>query len=234
MKSRSGGRREGLGSVGKLNKKSAINQHHPVPLFSVSVLSVPLCALWFLLLCSASISFAQSSSTLPLDGWYRTGRYMPVRIAHAELAAASTITKVIADGAVPLECDASGNTSTIAPLLIFANDAGRLRIDGSPLPGDPPLCPLSFHQQLVAVAGSGDRLAAKLFPGDSIVTIHLDPLDPLPGPELAWQTLDALILDGPWPGSFDVHKLPALLAGGTEIAVRMRDRPDRSVAVGID
>ena len=177
-----------------------------------------LCALWLFFFpfeCSA-----QSTAALPLDGWYRTGRYMPVRIE-----APATIT-VTANGAVPTEWHSSSTASAIIPILMFATDVRQLRIDGSPLPGDPPLRPLSSHQQLVAVAGSGDRLATKLFPGESIVTVHLDPLDPLPGAELAWQTLDALIVDGPWPGAFDVRKLPGLLAGGTEIAVRSTDRPD--------
>jgi hypothetical protein len=174
--------------------------------------------LWFILFPSPSA--AQFAGALPLEGWYRTGRYMPVRV---EPSAAVTIT---ADGAVPSRWHQSSGAPVIVPLLIFANDAGHLRIDGSPLPGDPPLRPLSSHQQLVAVAGGGDRLAAKLFPGETIVTLHVDPLDPLPGAELAWQMLDALIVDGPWPGSFDVRKLPGLLAGGTEVAVHSPDRPD--------
>lgn len=185
---------------------------------SASVLSVSLCALW--LLYFPSRCSAQSTAALPLDGWYRTGRYMPIRIE-----APGTVT-ITADGAVPLQWHPASNTSAIVPLLIFATDAKQLRVDGSPLRGDLPLRPLSSHQQLVAVAGTGDRLATKLFPGESIVIIHADPLDPLPGVELAWQTLDALIVDGPWPGSFDVRKLPGLLAGGTEIAVRWPDRPD--------
>jgi hypothetical protein len=166
-------------------------------------------------------SAAQSTAILPLEGWYRTGRYMPVRI---DLPGPVTIS---ADGAVPSQFHSSSSSaSAIVPLLIFATEARQLRIDGSPLPGDPPLRPLSSHQQLVAVAGTGDRLAAKMFPGESILTIHVDPLDPLPGPELAWQTLDALIVDGPWPGSFDSRKLPGLLAGGTEVALHSPNRPD--------
>jgi hypothetical protein len=162
--------------------------------------------------------FAQENSTLPLEGWYRTGRYMPVRVVRGEQS-------VAADGAVPLQIDSSPSQSTIVPLLVFADKLDGLQIDGSARGLDALLRPLSSHQQLVAVAGAGDRLAETLFPGETIVTVHVDPLDPLPGPTLAWQTLDALIIDGPWPGSFDLHKLPALLAGGTEIAVRSPDRP---------
>jgi len=187
--------------------------------FSASVLCVSLCALWFLSAFFTSSCLAQQSSVLPLEGWYRTGRYMPVRVHRGQ----SAITAV---GALPTEIGADGGAMTIVPLLVFANDVSDLRIDGSPLAGDPPLRALSSHQQLVAVAGVGDRLATRLFPGESIVTIHVDPLDSLPGPELAWQTIDALILDGPWPGSFDIRKLPALLAGGTQIAVRSEQRPD--------
>lgn len=187
--------------------------------FFSSVLSVSLCTLWFISYCCTSSCFAQQNSPSPLEGWYRTGRYMPVHVDRG----ASRIT---ADGAVPTELDGEDTPTKIAPLLMISNDAGKVRIDGATMPGNSQLHALSSHQQLVAVAGSGDRLAIKLFPGESIVTIHVDPLDPLPGPALAWQTLDALILDGPWPGSFDLHKLPALLAGGTEIAVRSPDRPD--------
>lgn len=147
---------------------------------------------------------------------------MPVRVAGTTPASDSTIA---ADGAVPTQFESTASTATIVPLLIFGTDVNELSVDNVSITPPPALRPLASHQQLVAVAGGGDRLAAKMFPGESIVTIHVDPLDPLPGPPLAWQTLDALIVDGPWPGSFDVHKLPALLAGGTEVAVHSQDRP---------
>jgi hypothetical protein len=171
----------------------------------------------------ASTVQAQQHLSLPLDGWYRTGRYMPVSVTSSDGSTSSTI---VASGAVPTTFESTGNTAAIVPLLIFADGAGSLSVDNASVAGTPQLRPLASHQQLVAVAGGGDRLAAKLFPGESIVPVHLDPLDPLPGPALAWQTIDALILDGPWPGSFDVQKLPALLAGGTQIAVRSPERPD--------
>jgi hypothetical protein len=166
---------------------------------------------------------AQSSGSLPLEGWYRAGRYMPVRLDGNGLSGAGVKT-IAADGAVPVECEGSGG-SEIVPLLIFTSTAGPLRIESSSVADAPPLRALSSHQQLVAVAGTGDRLAEKLFPGESIVTVHVDPLNPLPGPAIAWQTLDALIVDGPWPAGLDLGKVPALLAGGTQIAVQSVNRP---------
>jgi hypothetical protein len=178
-----------------------------------------------ILSCFTSICSAQPSVTLPLEGWYRVGRYMPARLGRTENAASTPISTISATGAVPTEFEFRGNASTIVPLLIYSAEAGQLAIDQSPFTNTP-LRALASHQQLVAVAGGGDRLSGKLFPGELIVIIHVDPLDPLPGPALAWQTLDALIIDGPWPGSFDIHKLPGLLAGGTEVAVRSPDRPN--------
>jgi hypothetical protein len=190
--------------------------------FRISDLATILVALLSISVVAQSSCFAQAAPALPLEGWYRTGRYMPVRLNRGQ-------SKITASGAVSTDRDAIETTPTIVPVLIFTSNVSDLRIDGSPPNGAASLRPLSSRQQLVAVAGSGDRLAAKLFPGESIVTVHVDPLDPLPGPELAWQTLDALILDAPWPGSFDPHKIPNLLAGGTEIAVRSLDRPDNTL-----
>jgi hypothetical protein len=167
---------------------------------------------------------AQSIGSLPLEGWYRAGRYMPVRV-EGNGPSGNWLTAITADGAVPVEWEGGTGASAIVPLLTFTNTVGPLRLDGSPLTGASPLRALSSHQQLVAVAGTGDRLAQKLFPGESIVSVHVDPLDPLPGPAIAWQTLDALIVDGPWPRGLNLLKVPGLLAGGTEIAVRGADRP---------
>ena len=178
-----------------------------------SVCSVPLCALCFLF---SPACFGQINA-LPLEGWYRPGRYIPVRVP-------TGTARISADGAVPTELYSTAS-SAIVPLLTCSSGVARLKIDDS-RPLDAQLRPLSSHQQIVAVAGGADQLARKLFPGETIVTIHVDPLDPLPGPALAWQSLDTLIIDGPWPGGLDLKKLPQLLAGGTQIAVTSPNRPD--------
>jgi len=52
--------------------------------------------------------------------------------------------------------------------------------------------------------------------------VHLDAADPLAGPTVAWQTLDAVVLDRAPTG--DATQI--LLAGGTDIVVRADNVPD--------
>jgi hypothetical protein len=65
-----------------------------------------------------------------------------------------------------------------------------------------------------------------LFPNAKVFPVLLDQTDPLRDGPTAYQTLDAIIIDDPWPGGLRVAALPDLLAGGTVVAVRTRERPD--------
>jgi hypothetical protein len=151
---------------------------------------------------------AETALRLPLDGYFRPGRCMPVMIQ----TNSSGLT-LNGDGIVPTEVAAG--RSGVVPVLVLSSIAGPLN--------DLPLRALGENERLVASTSSDDGLAAKLFPEQSIVNVHIEPADLLTAAPLAWHALDAVVLDrAPEP-----KKLAALLANGTVVAVRSDDRPDR-------
>ncbi len=172
---------------------------------------------------STTPAIAQTKVTLPLEGWYRIGRYVPMRVEGAE----GQHVAMCATGAVPTILDSPSASSFIAPLLTYGNLGSGLTLNGRSIATVPPLRPLASHQQLVLVAGDGgDRLAKHLFPGESIVSLHVSPDSPLPGPPVAWQSVDAVIITTAWPAGINTRAIPALLAGGMQIAVASATQPD--------
>jgi hypothetical protein len=144
---------------------------------------------------------------LPLDGYFRPGQCMPVLIE-----ANHTGLTIRADGIVPTEVAAGRNG--IVPVLVPGSSAGT--IEGTALR------PLGPNERLVGFTAEPFELARELFPGATIIPVRLDPSRPLPGPALAWEALDAVILDS----APDPAQLPDLLATGIDIAVRSDAAPD--------
>ncbi len=179
-----------------------------------------LLAVLLVLDCGAGPCVAQSIASLPLEGWYRPGRYMPVRL-HGPAS------RITADGAVTAEAEASIPLSGVVPLLVYGDSINRICIDGTAISAPDRLHRLSEQQRLVGVAGDGEMLAHALFPGKQVIVIPVDPLEPLPGSTIAWQTLDALVVDGPAAAALTPHKLEALLAGGMMLAVKSAESPDQ-------
>ena len=156
------------------------------------------------------VSVASAANlSLPLDGYYRTGKYMPVRFE-----AQSGELRISAEGAITTEIrNPSGG---IAPFLIV-----RSPIRNSPF--SQPLHELQANEKLVGYAMDAPGVAEQLFPDAKIIPIRLDPANPLPGFSAWWQTLDAVVLS-----DTQLHELQdwqALLAGGTTLIVNSSAPP---------
>jgi hypothetical protein len=154
-----------------------------------------------------AISIAAVS--LPLQGYYRTGRYMPVRVD-------STTTLLAAEGIFPTIIEAKSDS--IVPVLII----------GSPgsLNSALPLHSLADDERLIAFDGEGQSLARSLFPVEKIIAIAVNPSDPLPGPPAAWEALDGIVLDSQAVARLDDAQRSVLLAAGTVVAVASEQAPD--------
>ena len=117
-------------------------------------------------------------------------------------------------GALPTRADAAP-APPIVPVLALTDDL-RSNLFTSPFH------PLSENERLVgSVTG---EIPPNLFPGCTLIPHHLDASDPLPGPVLAWQALDAVVLDRPPPDG----AIQILLAGGTDVVVHSPTAPDQT------
>ncbi|WP_428940909.1 hypothetical protein [Fontivita pretiosa] len=134
---------------------------------------------------SSSIARAQSGIRLPLEGYYRPGRCMPVVVEPGGDQA-----KLEARALVPI--DLPPGTTGIVPALVLGD--GTFGLDGIGLRA------LTPQQRLIldasaAPAGDVSELAEALFPGCQIVRVPLPAEVALSGPMLAWQSVDAVILE---------------------------------------
>jgi hypothetical protein len=147
--------------------------------------------------------------SLPLQGYYRTGRYMPVHVD-------PSTTQLAADGILPTLIES--NSDTIVPVLIT----------GSPQSLSPSLRlkPLADDERLIAFDGDTQRFAQSLFPDEKIIAIPVNPSEPLPGPPAAWESLDAIILDNQAMAGLDDNQRSALLAAGVLLAATGDAAPD--------
>jgi hypothetical protein len=161
--------------------------------------------LLILLLCGNL--FAQSIR-LPLDGYFRPGEYMPVRVETGGEVMLQT------DGAMSTRISHAG----IAPVFTMSATADTLSIGAKIFP----IHVLQPDEKLVGFGGQRDEaLAQQIFPNAKIVFVSLDAADPLPGAACAWSSLDAVVLDS-LPGNFE-----DLLSAGMTIAIRSTNPPDQ-------
>ncbi|HMB94619.1 MAG TPA: hypothetical protein VKK61_01130 [Tepidisphaeraceae bacterium] len=136
------------------------------------------------LICLALPALAWGQVRLPLEGYYRPGKCMPVFVE-----ASDSQIHLVADRAVPTEI--SPHRNGIVPMLMLG-DADILHADAQRIP----LHELAPNERLVGSTSDNARdVAQQLFPKQTIVMIHLDPAQPLPGPMIAWEALDAIISD---------------------------------------
>ena len=179
----------------------------------------------FSLVLFAKFAHAQIAVSLPLDGYYRPGRYFPILLQ----APSEQAIKLQASGALPTIVDSGHGTSWITPMLSAGPDVGTITVDGGAVVAQLPRA-LQSHDVLVGILGGAaqESAARKLIPGTHPLLVQLDPTHPLAGPAMAWQSLDAVVLDR-WPGNLQLTELPALLAGGMTIAVTASSPPDSAL-----
>jgi len=156
--------------------------------------------------------FADGAITLPLQGYFRVGRYMPVRIASA-----SDGQMVRGSGVVPVRIQtALPPADQVVPVLMTSASAS--------LAAPVQLHPLDEGQLLVGLVGAASEPEARrLFPNREVIPIHLD--WPLAKAAYAWEALDAIVIvDTPPPKDATIA---GLLGNGTDFFVRLQNRPDQ-------
>jgi hypothetical protein len=147
--------------------------------------------------------------SLPLNGNYRLGRYMPVRFG-----ASSSEIQISADGAMTTAI--ANPIGGVAPFLIYASP-----VRNSPF--SQPLHELTADERLIGFATDAPEIGKQLFPGSTVIAVQLDPAAPVPGNPSGWQSLDALVLDS--SAKLSDAQITGLLAGGTIIAERAAAAP---------
>jgi hypothetical protein len=145
---------------------------------------------------------------LPLAGYWRPGRYMPVRVSAKE---AGPSIEIGSEGVIPVRLPLRNERfDGVVPLLVMSEPRGI---------GDRPMRQLRAEQRLVGFTTIDLQFAQELFPGDSIVPIQLSAADPLPGAAVAWETLDAVVLDNT-VSNVSEQKLRELGSCGVTVAWR--------------
>jgi hypothetical protein len=134
-----------------------------------------------------SVCRAQPSVSFPLEGRFRPGKYMPVRVTMPGTSGehARSPVRLSADGAVTTELEVSGPTDVVVPWLLVSESphGAAWSAPGSastPLPVE--LRPLNEGERLVGLAGAEPGAARAVFRFTRVVPVRLDPSDPLPGP----------------------------------------------------
>ena len=188
---------------------------------------------WFCRTLSLAILFplltaGQGFVSLPLQGYYHPGKYMPVQVSASphskdyriELAAPGAITTYIRfEG---------GKLNTIVPWMPLDSRAQSLVCNVLPWTGEPPtstpLKMLTDRQRIIGYAGvdaaSAVVIATSLFPGDELIPIPLSPSQPFQGNPACWDTLDAAILDSATATRAGETAFASLVAQGVTFAIR--------------
>lgn len=91
-----------------------------------------------------------------------------------------------------------------------------------------PLRAVAENERLVGLIGVDEAEVQGFFPGETIVPIQLEMSQPLPGPPIAWEALNAIACDGPIPGA-ELRTFQSLLGSGTLFAIRNPTPPDRDL-----
>jgi hypothetical protein len=163
------------------------------------------------LLLFATSGFAQS---LPLQGYYRAGQYMPVKIG----ASGTTIT-----GMHMVTTIASPSpTDRIVPVLFLDESATEIQINNTRLP----LQPLRDTQRLVGLIDTDPSALSTLFATEEAIQIRLAFDDLRSAIPLSFDSLDALVLSPQVFGQLPADTLGILLDCSVTIAVRSTLPPD--------
>src|ERR1051326_1575967 len=141
------------------------------------------------------VVLAQSVS-LPLEGYYRMGRYMPIRVK-AQVAAAGSY-ELTAPGMVPIRIRADRAIDAVVPALVVRSPVGPFTLrDGSTSNAfDLPTHPLGEEQKLVAViAGENQQISVPALGGANAVVVR--PPGLLQAKDVApWECLDTIFFAG--------------------------------------
>ena len=179
----------------------------------------------FLVMMAPALGFAQVTVSLPSQGYYRPGKFFPVRIAGDDRTGAIELK---ASGVVSTAIDGLQKTQVCIPMLAETASAGGLRwvsADGVEHPVAGELRPLGDREVLVGVAGGDEGSAQALLPGKRLVILPIDSGGELLEPPSAWELLDGLMLGASEAAQLSDRQIERLLAAGTVIAVRSPTAP---------
>ncbi len=159
----------------------------------------------------ASAALCDVRATLPLQGYHRPGMFMPVRV---EGAAPGDSIEITGAGVVTTRVARNG---VAAVLVTGAID--NLLVNGANVEG-------AFRAVPEGAQLMGQGIAKNPRAAEApVITLALDPLDPVPGPAAAWEALDELIIDAIGAARIGDAKLVELLAAGVTIVVLDAARP---------
>src|SRR5689334_4444758 len=88
-----------------------------------------------LVVLTGALARGDVTASLPLQGYFRAGRFIPVRLQVHDVSTTITLS---AQGAVPTDYRASGSSDVIVPWLPLPGSAGIPRISGT---GNPDVTP---------------------------------------------------------------------------------------------
>lgn len=174
---------------------------------------------------------ANVSLHLPLAGEYLPGHYLPVRVV-AELDA--TELRLSAPGIVPLHLalGPGGRLDRVVPVLVVGavssiwdwsteQEAGTVSL---PHPW------VLKRQPIVGVVDSlQDHPLSGVLPEEGFTRFTrfvFRSVDPLPDPLIAWELLDAIVLDPSSLAGLGMDRIGQVLSCGIAIYVRQHSRPD--------
>ena len=187
------------------------------------------CIILFFTLVSAT--YAQTpqpgiSVSFPLEGYFRAGAYMPVRVTCAADVASQQLT-LDAQGAMPTQVDVTGSSEVIIPFLTVQEALSELRLksDGRSQSIAVPLHALAEDERLVGFAGADADALKAVFGSSRIVGVPLDLAKPLSGPMSAWESLDGVVLDASAAVRVTESQLAELLACGIAVGIRSATKP---------
>lgn len=167
----------------------------------------------------------QVQISFPLQGYYRPGKYMPVRVRTDAATAAPVVLR--AEGVVNVSVG-PGSAAIDAVVPWLAADvvrSPRWEIEGADGGAvDVTFTAIEPRQVLVGVVSANMAAAtttvSDLFPGKSVVALALAESPPLPGVPAAWEAFDAVVFDAP-----DYPLFAELLAEGVSVVVRSDASP---------
>jgi hypothetical protein len=151
----------------------------------------------------------------PLGGYFRPGRCIPLRVSSADGQLSGS------GGVIPTSW--SGSPS-IVPVLINGDSPTNLKCsDGSTIS----LRPAGDAERIVAFTRDAQQAAAGLFTSQKHIDATVDDADPLPGPPIAWESLDAVVVSPVAMSRLRAEQRAALLGAGVELAAIGDQPPDQ-------
>jgi hypothetical protein len=190
------------------------------------------CFFLLLTLFSANAQSQHVELTSPIENYVRTGRCSAIQISGDGLGG-GTLT-LSGQGIIPIQVPiTAGRVDAAVPLMSQGEPPAELSWSDGAASGTSAVSPriLGADERLVVVAGDPADTAgllAELFPGKRAVLVHLDlSRSRLLHPAMAFESVDAVLLDLSSAARMDESQLRTLLGAGTAIAI---DSPRQPIA----